>query len=152
MPICPNGSFADNFTRRCVAECTGTQYGWTDGVTPVCVEVCPSPTYGDNVTKRCTPDCPNNTFAENGTRLCLERCPTGSFADSHINTCVSVCNNALPEFADPSSNKCVVKCPSVPSLYGDFLNTTNIPVCVPSCSYAGNFTLNSTRLCVTECP
>lgn len=47
---------------------------------------------------------------------------------------------------------CVITCPSIPSLYGDFINSTNIPICVPSCTYNGNFTLNTTRLCVTNCP
>lgn len=152
MPICPSGGYADKFTRRCVLKCTGTQYGWTDGVTPVCLDICPSPTYGNNVTKTCDTGCPYGTFAENGTRLCLERCVTGSYADSNINTCVQICNNAIPEFADPSTHRCVTQCPAVPSLYGDFLGVTSIPFCVPACSFSGNFTLNSTRLCVTNCP
>jgi hypothetical protein len=45
-----------------------------------------------------------------------------------------------------------VQCPPVPSLYGDFQGINNIPVCVPACLYGGNFTLNTTRLCVTNCP
>lgn len=152
MPTCPSGSYADNFTRRCVAECTGTQYGWTDGVTPICVNICPPPTYGSNATKTCVPACPEGSYAENDTRLCLDRCPAGSYADIHINACVDVCNNSIPEFADPSTNRCVLKCPSVPSLYGDFQGTLKIPRCVPSCLYSGNYTLNTTRLCVTSCP
>ena len=152
MPTCPNNSFADTYTRRCVAACTKTQYGFTDGVTPVCLDVCPNSTYGNKQTKTCMPICPNGTYADNGTRLCLPYCPTGSFADTHINVCVEFCNNSIPEFADPSTHRCVTKCPEIPSLYGDFLNSTNIPVCVPACLYNGNFTLNTTRLCVISCP
>lgn len=44
------------------------------------------------------------------------------------------------------------QCPAVPSLYGDFQGAGRIPVCVSACLYSGNFTLNTTRLCVTNCP
>jgi hypothetical protein len=47
---------------------------------------------------------------------------------------------------------CVTQCPRIPSLYGDFEGVNSIPKCVPACFYSGNFTLNTTRLCVTQCP
>lgn len=65
---------------------------------------------------------------------------------------MQVCNNSIPEFADPSTNRCVPQCPSVPSLYGDFQGANSVPLCVPMCLTSGNFTLNTTRLCVTACP
>jgi len=48
MTVCPNHSYADNYTRRCVQNCTGLQYGYIDGVNPICVSKCVSPTYGNN--------------------------------------------------------------------------------------------------------
>ena len=71
MPVCPSGSYADLYTRRCVALCTGNQYGFTDGVTPICVDICPSPTFGNNLTRKCITKCVDNTYGENTTRLCL---------------------------------------------------------------------------------
>lgn len=41
-------------------------------------------------------------------------------------------------------------CPSIPSLYGEFIAAG--PTCVPACTVAGWFTLNTTRLCVQNCP
>ena len=62
------------------------------------------------------------------------------------------CNNTIPEFADPSTHQCVTVCPSIPSLYGEFQGASNVPRCVSICAESGNYTLNTTRLCVTNCP
>ena len=94
--------------------------------------------------------CPNGTFGENTTRICLERCPTGTYADSHLNLCVQKCSQSIPEYADDSTQCCVTVCPAIPSLYGE--NLTAGPKCVPFCQTAGYYTLNTSRLCVTNCP
>lgn len=47
---------------------------------------------------------------------------------------------------------CVIQCPPIPSLYGDFEGSNSIPKCVPACFFSGNYTLNTTRRCVTWCP
>ena len=64
LNICPNNSFADSYTLRCVAVCTRIQYGY-QGPSPVCLNKCPDPLYGENNTKICIEKCPNNTFGEN---------------------------------------------------------------------------------------
>lgn len=61
-----------------------------------------------------------------------------------------VCNATIPEFADNSTQQCVVECPHIPSLYGDI--TDAVPECVFACQNASYYTLNTTRLCVDWCP
>jgi hypothetical protein len=63
---------------------------------------------------------------------------------------VAVCNATIPEFADSSSHSCVTVCPSIPSFYGELQGGG--PVCTPACVNSGYYTLNTTRLCVTNCP
>ena len=117
MPTCPPGSFADSFVWRCVVTCTNVQFSYA-GPPPVCLTLCPSPLYSNNATKTCNATCPPGTFGENTTRACIPHCPPGSYADSHLGLCVAECNADIPEFADASTQSCVLKCPSIPSFYG----------------------------------
>lgn len=57
------------------------------------------------------------------------------------------CDAGRSEFKDWSTNRCVKKCPSIPSLYAQ--NSTRS--CVAFCD-VGWFGLNTTRICTQSCP
>ena len=150
MQLCPAGSFADSFNRRCMDVCTGTKYAYDNpsNLENTCVEMCPHGFYGSSATKSCVTVCPEGTYGQNVTNVCVEKCPDGTFADDHLNLCVAACNATRQEFADPSTHRCVTNCPEVPSLYAQ---TTPTRSCVITCQ-SGYFRLNTTRVCSANCP
>lgn len=73
IPNCPNGTYKDNSTRTCVADCPFLPLTFADNSTNECVEDCPpSPNY----------------FADNYTRVCVFNCSVGLFADPSTRACV----------------------------------------------------------------
>lgn len=96
---CPNGTYADNFTRLCLQsyECNNVTYGdptsqtcvstcpfnYYADVRPaflICVQMCPEGWYADDVTKHCVVKCPDNlTYGSNSTNKCVDVCPFGEY-------------------------------------------------------------------------
>lgn len=70
VDICPKDSsnvdwYGDVTTskRICVTSCPSLPLRFADPTTKLCVEVCPSPLYGDTVARKCVPLCPDTYFA-----------------------------------------------------------------------------------------
>lgn len=91
VPICPNGTFADDLTRTCVTMCPSN-----NGV---------HDTFGNNDTHICEQTCTQ----------------VAAYADPQTANryCVLLCSQSPAEsFADPSTKTCVPRCPTHPSLFG----------------------------------
>lgn len=109
--------YSNPWTQQCIAVCSSGYYGYNkicyttcptvtptvfaDDSTNLCVQTCPTGTYGDLSTLKCVPICPitQNTFANDETQQCTGFCPVNHFADE-------------------STRRCVQECPAVPALYG----------------------------------
>ena len=85
MDQCPDGSWADSRTRRCMDICSGVQYGFlnTTSLDRTCEYVCPEGFYGYWPNKTCVEVCPDGTYGENVTNTCVAHCPENSFADDY---------------------------------------------------------------------
>ncbi len=73
---CPNGTYADSSTRRCVDWCPETTLQYADNSTNECVDLCPQ-----------TPDYFGLDRID-GNRVCVFTCDVGLFADPLTRTCV----------------------------------------------------------------
>lgn len=168
VSFCPPDTFADSYTgtRLCVPTCPGVNtnppnlYG--DPTTRTCVNRCITVgTWADWQTRRCEPTCsasPTETYSENITFTCVipTLCPTTpsvTYGENDTRRCVAKCRT-LPtvQYADPVSRTCLSQCQNLTTRwYGD--TTTGAPICVISCpSTPRLFGLNTTNLCVSECP
>jgi len=170
---CPLGSFADNTTGKCVAECPKNEGIYADmllhvcastcsggyfgsQVNQTCIQVCDLGYYGDPTTTLCTDLCPVKiySYGQNVTRTCVTDCKgwVGAggvigYADNYSRLCRDVCQNTIPveTFIDPIDQACVEIC-----RWGWYAeNTSNI--CTQSCP-GGTFADNFSSYCVDVCP
>lgn len=59
MGICPGGSFADDYNRRCMDVCLNLRYAFSNLTHNVCVDKClETGYYASDKTKSCVPLCP----------------------------------------------------------------------------------------------
>jgi len=120
---CPSGIYADIASGTCTTTCLPLNsvktYG--DNSTSKCVAICPDLTYGDDNTLLCTSLCPINYYADNKTRkfVLATSCDLNTYGDPITRRCVSAKNCPIYPyyFADPSTNTCVIICPS--NYWGD---------------------------------
>jgi proprotein convertase subtilisin/kexin type 5 len=110
---CPQGSFADASTRRCLLLCPGTQRLYADSTTLRCVSQCPPTTFGNNQNWTCISNCPPNVFGYrlDLARLCIEECPSPYFAFVDTRTCVLDCGagffgNSVTRICTPCPSTC----------------------------------------------
>lgn len=115
--LCPDGTWADDFTHLCTSLCSSSQNY-----------------YGYNITKKCTTSCLSPSFAYDPTRVCIDICPaslidSGLFGDPTTSprkcfskcqatnlyrdiaasrTCQSGCtyNSTYKTYADPTTMSC----------------------------------------------
>ena len=73
--ICPSGYFGRNTTRSCSQTCLNGSYA--DPYSRICVAVCPdSPMlFADDRGNICTPNCESPLFAFTLNRTCIPTCP-----------------------------------------------------------------------------
>jgi hypothetical protein len=97
---CPANEFADNLTRRCVADCPPDQATFADPTTHRCVRICPMGLWAENTTQTCVPHCWTYTvaplvgvvgWADNVTNFCVRQCPFGYFGTNLTHECVPMC-------------------------------------------------------------
>ena len=171
--MCPNGTYADIYTRRCLVDCLlePSTYMYVNGTERTCILKCPIGFFSDNSTRNCTPTCPSTPnyfadwlsaqcvsvcpytdttkyFADSSTRTCVINCPndtvlTTTYRDTILRICVSVCSGI--QFADNSTGDCVETCPAYPDMFGQMSSKT----CVYNCNATEpTWADNITRLCV----
>lgn len=110
---CPNNSYGENTTRRCVTNCeTWGTYG--DPFTSFCVRNCPTNSFADNLTDTCVPQCPPGTYGDNSTWQCVLMCPLNPalYADTVLRVCVINCPNNF--YGDDLFRICTASCPNTP--------------------------------------
>ena len=135
---CPDKSYADNYTRKCVLNCSLTPgQTYADNSTNRCVTACPTQPdyfasnqtyecvslctsipkmYADYSTRKCVENCPGgeiDTYAYEQTRFCVRKCPGNLYMENTTMTCEAICKTG---FADPKSKFCIKICP--PFTYG----------------------------------
>lgn len=162
---CPDGLFANNGSRTCLATCAA---GFKDSELRMCVSVCSSAPllFGDGASGSCVAHCPSSSFSyvdssmlcvatcpgnyygDTTTQECVLVCPSGYFRDADNQLCMQACTNS--KFQDPSTGNCVAVCPSTPSLFGDTGVTPR--ACVFNCSSGIYMNNQATRLCEPTCP
>jgi hypothetical protein len=171
VQLCPPGVtgstaapnlYGDPSTITCVASCV-TPLTWADYQTRLCQSTCsdlPVPTYSENFGFTCVislncPTSPSMTFGDNNTRSCVSNCSLGKYGDPTSRNCVTQCPNVTTTatstfYADTSTGQyiCVVICPSLPRLFG--LNSTNM--CVSQCPQPNYGDQTGNRTCVPTCP
>ena len=137
---CPanDGWFTDDATRSCVqppttSNCSApNSFGDSEDPSTYgdCVSSCPSTLYASELIMKCTDDC-----------LSL-----GQYKyDGALRSCETVCPGGL--FRDPSSEKCVQKCPTNYYLEIDQRDTN--PYCTDTCT---DWEYPGLQICVEECP
>ena len=76
---CPNGTYADIYTRRCLVDCLlePSTYMYVNGTERTCVLDCPIGYFADNSTRNCVTTCPSNPnyFADWLSATCVSLCP-----------------------------------------------------------------------------
>ena len=89
------------------------------------MSICPASYFADSATHECALDCTNNASISLHKNLdnqtCVSECAENLFLNTENNNCESFCNDGFYE--DPTTQICVVSCPSSPPLYGQ--NDTN---------------------------
>ena len=111
---CTSPRFADKYTSTCVVNCKDIRkyyYEDTSTGTGICVEVCPSDSYGYNTDQKCkykhvnlSSSCPDPFFADRVSKRCVKLCPADSYADDMTKYCESGCTGTY--FADKATRKC----------------------------------------------
>ena len=132
---CPEGSYARDSDRICVADCGPGLYG--DPITRVCHSDpmdCFDGYYANSVSHLCElpDDCQTVTthyFANNGTKTCIDKCIDPNYGDTDLYMCVPVCPEGY--FGENTTRLCLGNCNSVTALAEDQNN-----LCVARCSNA----------------
>lgn len=132
----------DNSTGEnlCVASCPPPNRFANSGS---CIEICPSPKYGDIVTWACTTTCTSpNWGIENYNRKCVAVCPNNTWARTSDRKCVNTTLQCGPLYADNYTRFCVtaLNCP-----YGTYANPDTYS-CVTYCP-SGRYGHPTTRVC-----
>lgn len=180
VTVCPNPTFADTTTAKCVKTCPGNFYGEDN----ICVPKCTLPNYANPLNKLCQTHCPAFAFlfAEDTSAACVPNCTivTNSYADSYVNACVSnctlsnyymldglgICTNLCPLglFMENSTKRCQSTCTTgfaepttrycVERCFGNPQTFGHNGVCYYTClnSTHNLYADNSTNLCVPTCP
>ena len=123
-------------SRTCATSCTyNTTYkSYKDSTTMSCEKVCssyPEVRYADDTLKSCEVDCVGSEKKDDQTRSCIDDCP---------------------KLYDPTTDKCVEKCPRHSSsgvLYADL--TTDTCVVASSCP-SNTWADYDNNLCASNCP
>jgi hypothetical protein len=107
--LCPDGTWADDFTNLCTSLCSSSQNY-----------------YGYNISKKCVTSCLSPSFAYDPTRVCIDVCPaslndSGLFGD--------------PSTTFTSPRKCLPKCQTV-NLYRDIAASRT---CQSGCTYTATY-------------
>ena len=80
MPNCPDGTYADYYSKTCVSTCPAVTKQYADDSTNLCVNVCPlDPDYfGEDLNdgnRKCVLSCTlSNVYADPITRTCIKYC------------------------------------------------------------------------------
>lgn len=160
--------FKDNRTQLCTYTCSaadttlGLPGTFGDQTTDQCVAQCPSGWYAQSeINRTCVVKCQDGTWGNQVTRVCISnpvtQCPSGTWADSFVNLCVSFCtvnpSNSQVFYGENITKKCVAACP-VPSFAYQVTR-----VCIDICPFTiatspglfGDPSTLPTRLCVPVC-
>ena len=78
---CPDGSFADNSTYKCVAVCPASPSYY--GYNKVCLASCPAGTYADDPSRLCvtSDNCANQTWGDPTSQTCVATRPFNYYSD-----------------------------------------------------------------------
>lgn len=167
IDICPvtiantPGFFGDpglSPTRLCVTNCITSSLYRDKANNRTCQPYCTFNStyklYKDPTTMTCVAECPSYPQylyawgTNSSTAECLASCPTGHMLDTNM-SCVANC----PSLLDPTTNRCVDKCPFSSALNTTLFANLLTKICVVSSACPNNTYASDDSLeCVSTCP
>jgi hypothetical protein len=128
--FCPNGTFANNYTKECVNTCPNVPIDtYSDNSSRICMGVCMPGSFGMADTLNCVAHCWWPYYADPTTHRCVDFCPGGYFAENSTATCRTTCPSM--SYADPVTHRCLATCPWLQKYYNFNGNWTCLLSCPP---------------------